>query len=100
MRIQGPATVGPVSPCDELRSHEHDIDVSVLVPFLNEASHLPAVVPAMLAQRFDGEIEFLFIDGGSTDGSRDVVEAMARSDPRIRLLDNPDRWTPLALNHG
>jgi GT2 family glycosyltransferase len=54
----------------------------------------------MLAQTYQGTIEFLFIDGGSTDGSREIVSELARRNPHVRLLDNPGQTTPQALNLG
>lgn len=76
------------------------VDVSVLVPVLNEARHLHDAVGGMLAQTYRGSMEFLFIDGGSTDGSRTIIDEHAQLDHRIRLLDNPDVTTPRALNRG
>lgn len=76
------------------------VDASVLVPVLNEEVFLVKAVPAMLAQRFDGTIEFLFMDGRSTDGSREILKEIGREDPRIRVLDNPARQTAKALNIG
>src|SRR5919205_3423900 len=78
----------------------HRIDASVLVPVLNEEAHIREAVDAMRAQEFDGEIEFLFMDGGSTDSTRAILEELAASDPRIRVFDNPGRTTPHALNVG
>jgi succinoglycan biosynthesis protein ExoA len=74
------------------------VDVSVLIPVRNEAAHLPDVVAAMQAQRFDGTYELLFVDGRSEDGSRAILEEAAAGDPRVRVLDNPARRTPHALN--
>lgn len=76
------------------------VDVSVLVPVLNEEQHLRAAAEAMLSQEFDGEIEFLFIDGGSSDASPAVLAELAASDRRVRVLENPFRRTPHALNIG
>ena len=76
------------------------VDVSVLVPVLNEEAHIRAAADAMLAQRFNGRIEFLFIDGGSRDRSRAILTEAAARDPRVRVLDNPARRTPQALNIG
>lgn len=76
------------------------IDVSVLVPVLNEERHLPAALAAMEAQRFAGEIELIFIDGGSTDATRRIIERAAARDPRVRLLKNPAGTTPVGLNVG
>lgn len=76
------------------------VDVSVLMPTYNARRHIEEAVGAMRAQRFEGTLEFLVIDGGSIDGTREVVQALAREDPRIRLIDNPARRTPHALNRG
>ena len=71
---------------------------SVLVPVLNEAPHIRAAAAAMAAQRFDGELEFLLVDGGSTDGTRAILDELAAADPCFRVLDNPQRTIPAALN--
>jgi succinoglycan biosynthesis protein ExoA len=76
------------------------VDVSVLVPVLNEEGHLRDAAQAMLAQEFDGQLEFLFIDGGSSDASPEILDQLAASDPRARVLGNPARRTPHALNIG
>src|SRR3954453_9208793 len=76
------------------------VDASVLVPVLNEEQHIRETVDAMRAQEFDGTVEFLFMDGGTTDNTTAVLEELAASDPRIRVFDNPGRTTPHALNVG
>jgi glycosyltransferase involved in cell wall biosynthesis len=76
------------------------VDVSVLIPVLDEEAHLREVVARMQAQDFAGEMEFLFVDGGSQDASRAILTELAAGDPRIRVLDNPARRTPFALNIG
>jgi succinoglycan biosynthesis protein ExoA len=74
------------------------VDVSVLIPVRNEAAVLREVADAMRAQRFDGSFELLFVDGRSDDSSRAILERLAAEDPRVRVLDNPARRTPQALN--
>lgn len=74
------------------------VDVSVLVPVLDEADGIRDALRAMRAQRFDGTIELLLADGGSTDGTRELLAELAREDPRIRVLDNPRRGTASGLN--
>jgi succinoglycan biosynthesis protein ExoA len=73
-------------------------DVSVLVPVFNEERYIRTTVEAMRAQRFDGDIEFLFADGGSNDGTRAILDELSREDARIRMLDNPGRLAPRGLN--
>ncbi|MEJ7892824.1 MAG: glycosyltransferase family 2 protein [Solirubrobacteraceae bacterium] len=72
----------------------------MLVPVLNEAAHIRECVAAMQAQQLDEAYELLLIDGGSTDGTRTMLEELAAADPRIRVLDNPGRTIPRALNIG
>lgn len=76
------------------------VDVSVLVPVLNEERDIREAVAGMLAQRFDGTVEFLFMDGRSDDHTREILERLAEEDGRIRVLDNPARRTPQGLNVG
>ncbi len=75
-------------------------EVSVLIPVLNEQAALLTAATAMLAQRLDGRAEFLFIDGGSTDDSPAILAQLAAADDRVRVLSNPARRTPQALNIG
>lgn len=72
--------------------------VSVLVPVLDEARHLAAATAAMAAQRFNGELEFLIVDGGSTDGTRAMLDELAQTDPRFHVLENTAGTIPVALN--
>ncbi len=76
------------------------VDVSVLVPVLNEESRIRDVVETMRSQRFPGKLEFLFMDGQSEDRTRDILEELGSQDRRIRVLDNPARSTPHGLNIG
>lgn len=76
------------------------IDVSVLVPVRNEAAVIRDTAEAMLAQRFEGRVEFLFVDGDSADGTGAILAELARRDDRVRLLRNPARRIPNALNIG
>src|SRR3954470_21842235 len=79
---------------------ERPVLVSVLTPVLNEEAHIRATVASMQRQELDVEVEFLFIDGRSSDDTKAILEELAVEDPRIRVLDNPDRTTAFALNIG
>ncbi len=71
--------------------------VTVVVPALDEERSISACLDALLAQTHQA-LEILVADGGSTDRTREVVEDYARRDPRVRLIDNPRRTQPAALN--
>jgi hypothetical protein len=69
------------------------------MPVRNGGAYLSLALDSVLAQTFC-DFELLVIDDGSTDGSRQHVEARAAREQRIRLLDNPGRGLVAALNHG
>lgn len=60
--------------------------VAVLLPVLNEERRLEPCLDGLTAQG-DALVRILVIDGGSTDGTRALVERRAASDPRVRLID-------------
>jgi glycosyltransferase involved in cell wall biosynthesis len=74
---------------------------SIVVPCRNEAAHIEACLHSILAlQRPKGSIEVLVVDGMSDDGTAEIVRQTALRHPEIRLLINPNKTTPHALNIG
>jgi succinoglycan biosynthesis protein ExoA len=80
--------------------HFHGAPVRILavVPCLNEERHIEGVIRGLLAEADRVAMTIVAADGGSTDGTRAVVERLAGSDNRIVLLDNPKRIQSAALN--
>lgn len=76
------------------------VDVSVLVPTYNEMRFIAECANRMRQQTFAGTVEFLFVDGCSDDDTRAFLDDLARRDERVRVLANPRRRTPNALNIG
>lgn len=75
--------------------------VSVILPIRNEAPFIAETLRAVLAQDYPRELlEVIVVDGMSEDGTRPIVQRLAETDPRLRLLDNSRRITPAALNIG
>lgn len=75
--------------------------VSIVIPCRNEAVSIRACLGSVLASDYPRDrMEVLVADGMSTDGTRAAVEQIVRKDARVRLLDNPDRVTPKALNRA
>lgn len=75
--------------------------VSIVMPVMNEASRLDAALAGLRGQTYPADrIEILAVDGGSTDGTVDLLEREAAADPRIRPLGGPGVNTPAALNIG
>lgn len=67
--------------------------LAVVIPALDEADHLAALLPDLLAREPDAEV--VVVDGGSRDATRAIV---ARS-PRARLLEAP-RGRARQMNAG
>jgi len=67
---------------------ERPIDISLVVPVYNEEENLPILIPEMteVLQGLGKSYEMIFVDDGSTDGSRALLKRMIAQDPQIRLL--------------
>jgi glycosyltransferase involved in cell wall biosynthesis len=62
----------------------------VITPVLNGAKYLAATLESIRVQTDPDWIHYL-VDGGSTDGSLDMIERALAEDPRRRLLTGGDR---------
>ncbi|MDF3043678.1 MAG: glycosyltransferase [Thermomicrobiales bacterium] len=60
--------------------------VTVLVPVLNERGRLSSCLAGLIAQPSEVS-EILTVDGGSSDGTQDLVATFAARDSRVRMVD-------------
>ena len=73
--------------------------VSIVMPCRNESAYLDDCLKSILAQDYPRDrIEILVAEGESTDGTARTLENAARLDPRIRVVENPDRIQSAGLN--
>jgi glycosyltransferase involved in cell wall biosynthesis len=73
--------------------------VSVIVPCRNERKYIERFLHSLLRQERSGlVVEFLIADGGSIDGTREILESYAERCPLLRVFDNPDRTVSAGLN--
>lgn len=74
------------------------LKVSVLVYVLNDVKNISKCMKSVMNQTLK-EIEILVIDGGSKDGTKELINEMAQSDSRIRIIScNPG--VGLQFNRG
>jgi glycosyltransferase involved in cell wall biosynthesis len=76
--------------------------VSILIPCYQERNFIRGCLESVLAFELPDltEIEILVLDGGSADGTREIVREVSERDNRVRLVDNPGRTQSAALNLG
>lgn len=86
-------TPGPERPSPRL--------VSVVVPVRDGAATIAEQLRALAAQRYEGQWEVLVADNGSTDATRNIVEAWRTRLPGLRIIDAAGRAGPgVARNCG
>ena len=64
------------------------MNVSVVTPALNERATIQTLVDSLLAQTMP-PTEIVVADGGSTDGTRELLDQLAAAHPRLRVVDGP-----------
>jgi glycosyltransferase involved in cell wall biosynthesis len=71
--------------------------ISIVTPSYNQSDHLRQTLDSVLGQGI-GNLEYIVIDGGSTDGSREIIEEYA---PRLsHWCSEPDGGQYQAINKG
>jgi peptidoglycan-N-acetylglucosamine deacetylase len=78
---------------------EYEPEVSVLIPAFNEEEVIVQTVRAAIASDYP-KLEIVVVDDGSVDRTAELVRENFGRDPRVRLLLQPNRGKPAALNHG
>lgn len=76
-----------------------DPKVTVVVPARNEEGYIGECVDSILKQSYT-DFELIVIDGDSDDRTKAIVEEITERDPRVRVIDNPDRVIPVGLNRA
>lgn len=73
--------------------------VTVAVPVYNVEKYLEKCAQSILSQT-ERDLELLFIDDGSTDGSGALCDKISQSDPRVRVIHQENRGLGGARNTG
>jgi glycosyltransferase involved in cell wall biosynthesis len=70
--------------------------VSIITPSFNQGRFLRRTIESVLGQDYPN-IEYIIIDGGSTDGSVEIMESYGK---RLTWISEPDRGQAHAINKG
>jgi glycosyltransferase involved in cell wall biosynthesis len=75
--------------------------VSIIIPCRNDGTFIAECLDSVIAARYPRDrLEVLVIDGMSEDGTHDIIKHRIKGYGFVRLLSNPRRITPAALNLG
>ncbi|NBW70574.1 MAG: glycosyltransferase family 2 protein [Bacteroidetes bacterium] len=72
--------------------------VSIAIPLYNEEKHVERLLSSFLHSSYPNIVEVLIADGGSVDKTRDIVHKWSEKDPRVTLIENPNKYQSFGLN--
>lgn len=73
--------------------------ISVVIPSYNRADFIPATLDSVLAQDYK-DFEIVFVDDGSTDSTRAIVESYSLRDSRVKYFWQANSERAVARSHG
>lgn len=69
-----------------------DSKISIIIPIYNEASSISSLMDGL--EQFKEDCEIIFIDGGSSDGSPQIIQE------RYRVVSSPKKGRANQMNYG
>lgn len=73
--------------------------ISVIIPVYNVEKYLEECILSLINQTFTN-CEFIFVNDGSTDNSKLIIESFLEKDDRIILLNQENKGVSVARNEG
>jgi len=75
--------------------------LSIICPIYNEEKYIARCIESIMHQDYPkDDLEVLFVDGMSTDRTREIIVSYLSQCPYLRVLDNPQKIVPYAMNKG
>lgn len=75
--------------------------LSIIIPCRDEEKYVERCLKSVVEQDYPKEdMEVLVVDGMSKDKTREIIKENFSQYPFIRILENPDKFTPFGLNIG
>lgn len=74
---------------------EKEVKVSVIVPVYNSEAFIRQTAEYILGQSLK-DIEIIFVDDGSTDKTREILEEISKTDDRVKVLHQQNSFAGAA----
>ncbi len=76
------------------------MDATFILPIFNESPFINKVISSILYQNKINQLDFeiLISDGGSTDGTLEIINSLIRNHSNIYLIDNPQKIVSTGFN--
>jgi glycosyltransferase involved in cell wall biosynthesis len=77
------------------------VEVSIIIPIYNEEKYIAKCLDSIIKSDFDKDkMEVLLVDGGSSDKTVEIIKEYQKKYPFFKLLHNPKKIVPVAMNIG
>lgn len=76
-----------------------EILISFVIPVFNNERYIVAAVDSITSQEYE-ECEIIIVDDGSTDNTPLIVDKIAESNARIRVVHQMNQWIYASFNNG
>ncbi|MEA4831283.1 MAG: glycosyltransferase family 2 protein [Oscillospiraceae bacterium] len=77
----------------------YNCTLSIIIPVYNCFEYIYKCTNSILSQEND-DVELILVDDGSTDGSYDICDNIANSDPRVKIIHQKNQGVSSARNAG
>ena len=75
--------------------------VAIVIPCLNEKDYILRCLESISQQSYNKDLITTYVcDGGSNDGTIEIIKDFVKSSNRFLILNNNNKTTPYALNLG
>lgn len=72
--------------------------VSIAIPVYNESVHIEQLIQGFLLTKYPNLIEIFVADGGSSDGTQEIIKQLSMKDQRVKLIHNIQKIQSAGLN--